>query len=230
MGFDYFQGYFFCKPDMLVGKDIESSHHFLVSIYAEVMKEGFSYQKVEMYFEQDVGLTYKLLRFVNSSLFERRQEITSIKQAIVFLGEIQVRKFVCLIVTAQLNPDKPLALMHTTIIRARMCELVSRVMGLTKVSDAAFLTGLFSTIDAILDRPMAAIMESLPLSKEIKEALVDRDGSLAECLDVTVAFMAGEWETVFAFTSKYEVPPQYLITSCNNAMLWNKAYQSMARA
>lgn len=230
MGFDFYQGYFFCKPDIMVGTDIDSSQHFLLSIYAEVMKDDFSYQQVELFLEQDVGLTYKLLRFVNSSLFERKQEITSIKQAIVFLGEVQMRKFVCLLVTAQLNPDKPVALMQTTITRARMCELIAKVMGLGKIADAAFLTGLFSTIDAILDRPMSSIMDALPLSHEIKEALIDHDGSLSECLDTSIAFMQGDWDTVFAFTEKYHVQPDYLISSCNNALRWSKTYQGVTKS
>jgi EAL and modified HD-GYP domain-containing signal transduction protein len=227
MGFDYFQGYFFCKPEIMVGKDIDSSQHFLLSVYAEVMKEGFSYKKVELYLEQDIGLTYKLLRFVNSSLFEHKQEITSIKQAIVFLGEVQMRKFVCLIITAELNPGKPMALMQTTIIRARMCELIAKVMGLSEVADAAFLTGLFSTIDAILDRPMSVIMDALPVSKEIKHALVDHDGRLSECVDVSIAFMQGDWDKVFAFTDKYHIAPDYLISSCNNAMQWSATYKGL---
>ncbi len=228
MGFDFYQGYFFCKPEVVMGTDVDTSQHFLVSIYAEVMKEGFSYKKLEQYFEQDVGLTYKLLRFVNSSLFEHTQEITSIKQAIVFLGEVQIRKFICLIITAQLNPDKPVALLQSTITRARMCELIAKAMGLSKVADAAFLTGLFSTIDAILDRSMSSIMQSLPLSKDIKDALVDHDGSLSECLETSIAFMKGDWDVVFAFTQKYNVQPDYLITSCNNAMQWSATYQGLS--
>ena len=233
MGFDYYQGYYFCKPDVLEGKDIESSQHFLLSIYGEVMKDGFDYLKVERLFVQDMGLTYKLLRFVNSSLFERTQEITSIKQAIVFLGENQLRKFVCLIITAQLNPNKPAVLTQGTIVRARMCELIAKVIS-NKLknkldTDAAFLTGLFSTIDAMLDRPMDNIMESLPLSSDIKLALIEQQGPLYECLHTAKAYIEGDWDTVYTFIDIYKVQPDYLISSCHNAMNWYSTYQMVTK-
>lgn len=230
MGFDYYQGYFFCKPAIVEGKDIESCHHFLLSIYGEVMKDDFDYQKVERFFAQDMGLTYKLLRFVNSSLFERTKQLTSIKQAIVFLGEVQLRKFVCLIVTAQLNPNKPAVLTQGTIVRARMCELIAKVIGKKLDTDAAFLTGLFSTIDAMLDRPMNTVMQTLPLSNEIKHALIDQQGPLYECLHTAKAYIEGDWDTVFTFIEIYNVQPDYLISSCHNAMNWYNTYQAVTRS
>jgi EAL and modified HD-GYP domain-containing signal transduction protein len=227
MGFDYFQGFFFCKPDILIGKDIASSQHFLLSIYGEVMKDGFDYKKVERFFAQDMGLTYKLLRFVNSSLFERSQQITSIKQAIVFLGENQLRKFICLIITAQLSTDKPAVLLQGTIVRARMCELIAKAIGHKVDTDAAFLTGLFSTIDAILDRSMENIMESLPLAQEIKDALIIQQGPLSECMATAKAYIEGDWEKIFAFVETYQVSPDHLISSCHDAMNWYQSYQSV---
>ncbi|WP_018693572.1 EAL and HDOD domain-containing protein [Algicola sagamiensis] len=224
--FDYFQGYFFCKPEILEGKDIETSEHFLMSIYAEVMKPEFSYKKVEEFFLNDVGLTYKLLRFVNSSLFQHSEEISSIKQAIVFLGENQIRKFVCLIVTAQLNPNKPPELIKTTIVRARFCEHMAKAIGLRKESDAAFLMGLFSTIDAILDRPMKTIMDSLPLDEGIKDALVDHHGKLASCLDASEAFLQGNWDEVETIVNQYNIDPAHIIQCLNDSMCWSKAYES----
>lgn len=229
MGFTFFQGYFFYKPEVLVGRDIQESHQFLLSIYAEVMKEDFSYKVLEGYFEHDMGLTYKLLRFVNSSLFELKHEITSLKQAMVFLGETQLRKFICLIVTAQLNPDKPAVLIQDTVVRARLCELVAKSMGLREVSEAAFLTGLFSTVDAILDRPMQDILDTLPLSKTIKLAILENQGQLAQCLNATLAYMHGDWEAVFAFARAYHINADYLIASCNDAYRWMNTVQRTGR-
>ena len=169
------------------------------------MKTGFDYAKLEGLFQKDMGITYKLLRFVNSSLFDHSQEIKSIKQAIAFLGEKQIRKFVCLIVTAQLNPSKPTVLIQNTIIRARLCELIAGKMGFKEYSDSAFLTGLFSTIDAILDKPMDNILRSLPLSTMINNALLENEGELAEVLVITMAYLAGDWDAIHAFTQLYNI-------------------------
>jgi c-di-GMP phosphodiesterase len=226
LGFNFFQGYFFYRPEVLVGAEIESNQQFLLSIYGEVMKQDFSYKKLEGYFEQDIGITYKLLRFVNSSLFDHCQEIVSIKQAIAFLGENQIRKFVCLIVLAQLNPTKPTVLIQNTVIRARLCELIANAMGLRKLADSAFLTGLFSTIDAILDKPMESVLSALPLSEDINNALIEHKGELAECLAVTLAYINGDWDSIDAFTNLHHVQAQYLIASCDDAYNWFKIYQN----
>ena len=227
LGFEYYQGYFFYKPEIVVGVEIDSSHPFLMSIYSEVMKENYSYKKIENYFEHDMDLTYKLLRFVNSIFFAHTNEITSIKQAIRYLGEIQLRKFVCLIVMAKLNPQKPKVLIQNTILRAKLCEQFAKIMGLNKLSELAFLVGLFSTIDAILDRPMDEILLSLPLAKEINMALLKQEGSLAECLNFVVAYTQGDWNTINTFIQSYNVEPGYLISISNEAYQWLSSYKTL---
>ncbi|NQZ05630.1 MAG: HDOD domain-containing protein [Algicola sp.] len=225
LGFDYFQGYFLFTPEVMVATDVEASQHFLLSIYGEVMKDEFSYQTLETYFEQDMALTYKLMRFVNSSLFDIKHEITSLKQAMVFLGENQLRKFICLIVTAQINPNKPAALVQNTVIRARLCELLAKKMKLSEC-DSAFLTGLFSTIDAILDRPMQDILDTLPLAQPIKDALLNDEGELAECLRATVCYLNGDWDEVCEFAERHQIKPNYLINACNDAFKWLTTVQN----
>ncbi|WP_220465966.1 EAL and HDOD domain-containing protein [Colwellia sp. BRX8-4] len=226
LGFEYFQGYFFYKPEILTGVEIESSHPFLMSIYHEVMKEGYSYKKLEGYFEHDMDLTYKLLRFVNSIFFGHTNEVKSIKQAIAYLGEVQLRKFICLIVMVELNPQKPTVLIQNTILRARLCEQFAKIMGLKQLTEYAFLTGLFSTIDAILDRPMEKVLLSMPLAKEINIALIEQTGSLAECLAFVVAYTEGDWDTINIFIDLYNVDPANLISTCNKAYQWLSAYKT----
>jgi EAL and modified HD-GYP domain-containing signal transduction protein len=225
LGFEYFQGYFFYKPEILIGVEIESSHPFLMSIYHEVMKNGYSYRKLEGYFEHDMDLTYKLLRFVNSVFFGHTHEIKSIKQAIAYLGEVQLRKFICLIVMVELNPQKPTVLIQNTILRARLCEQFAKIMGLKQLTKYAFLTGLFSTLDAILDRPMEKILSSMPLAEEINIALIEQTGSLAECLAFVVAYTEGDWDTINIFIDIYDIDPANLISTCNKAYQWLSAYK-----
>ncbi|MCI2282533.1 HDOD domain-containing protein [Colwellia sp. MSW7] len=226
LGFDYYQGYFFYKPEIFIGIEIGSSHPFLMSIYSEVIKEDYSYKKLERYFEYDMDLTYKLLRFVNSVWFSHTKEIKSIKQAIAYLGEIQLRKFVCLIVMAKLNPEKPTVLIHNTILRARLCEKFAKLMGLNQLSEYAFLTGLFSTLDAILDRPMAKVLQALPLAEEINNALLNHTGVLAECLDFVIAYSEGNWDVINTFSQAYNISPESLISSSDEAYQWLSAYKA----
>ncbi|MFT5756457.1 MAG: EAL and modified HD-GYP domain-containing signal transduction protein [Alteromonadaceae bacterium] len=225
LGFEYYQGYFFYKPEMLVSVEMDSSHPFVMPIYREIMKEGYSYKKLEKYFANDINLTYKLLRFVNSVFFGHSKDITSIKQAIAYLGETQLRKFICLILMAELNPQKPQVLIQNTILRARLCEVFAKIMGLTQLTEYAFLTGLFSTIDAILDRPLDKILLSMPLAEEINEALIEKKGDLAKCLAFVVAYTEGDWDSINIFINTYKVDPAQLISSCDEAYQWLSSYK-----
>lgn len=227
LGFNFFQGDFLYTPQVVEGKEIETSQHFLLSIYSEVMKEDFNYNVLEGYFEKDMSLSYKLLRFVNSSLFDIKKEITSLKQAMIFLGEVQLRKFVCLIVTAELNTDKPKALVQETVIRARLCELFAKKMGLKEQADSAFLTGLFSTIDAILDKPMAEVLETLPLGQNIKDSILNQQGELYDCLQTALAYINGNWMVIFAFAKQHNLNSNGLIADCDNAYDWMSTFQSV---
>lgn len=225
LGFDYFQGYFFYKPEIIEGNDIDVAQHFLMSIYHEVMKPDFSYRRLENYFSQDLDLTYKLLKFVNSSVFSNVKEFTSIKQAMVFLGEQQLRKFVGLIVIAEFNHNKPAILIQNTMIIAKLCEVMAKLMGFNSLVDSAFLTGLLSTLDAILDKPMARAIDPLPISAEIKHALLDQEGDLSDCLKFAIAYMDGDWDRVNHFVKTYRIDSATLIRRCDGVYLWLSHYQ-----
>ena len=155
---------------MRESKDISTDKITLLNIYREVLKPELNINQIAKYFTQNVNLSYKLLRFINSGVLPITAEINSIKQAIVYMGEEQTRKFVILLVTATETLDKPKELVNVAIIRARFCELMAREIGYQDES-GAFLTGLFSLLDALLDRPMEKLLDELPLSESIKDAL-----------------------------------------------------------
>lgn len=194
MGFEFFQGYFFSKPQIVKGKDIPPSKINLIQLVAEANKEDFKFEELEKLVVRDVSISYKLLHYINSAFFRRVHEISSIKQAIVMLGETGVKRFISLIVMAKLAEDKPHELIRNSIIRAKMCELFSRYSK-SGVSDSELFTlGLFSRIDAIMDQDMELLMKKLPLSDQIKKALVSREGLLGNFLRLLDSYEKGDWE------------------------------------
>ena len=150
LGFDFFQGYFFCKPRIIEQDDADKNQAVLFAMYQEVLKKDVNYTKLSSFFERDTSLAYKLLKFINSGLFPVRDPISSLKQALIYLGEEQVKKFVTMIITAHFSEDKPEELTQMSIIRARFSELLAKKL-LPARSDEAFITGLFSLLDAILN-------------------------------------------------------------------------------
>lgn len=215
MGFTYFQGYFFSKPQILTGRDVSSSKINLMQMVAEVNKEDMKFEELEKIVTRDVSITYKLLRYMNSAYFRRMQEITSIKQAMVLLGQNGVRRFISLITMAKLASDKPDELLRTSIIRARMCEWLGKETPSGVDTSELFILGLFSLIDAILDQEMDKLMDKLPLSEAVKNTLVKSEGQLSVFLNLVKAYEAGDWESFSDSVSKTgvneeKVPGYYL--------------------
>lgn len=196
MGFNLFQGYFFSKPEILKGRDISSIQMSLLQVMAEVNKDNFEFNKVEKIISRDVGISYKLLRYMNSAYYRRVCEISSIKQAIVLLGERGMRGFVSLIAMSKLAADKPDELVRSSVIRAKFCELIAQFKGDGLDPSELFTIGLFSLIDAILDDTMENLLSKLPLKDEIKKALLEKKGKLYHYLELTIAYQMTEWDNV----------------------------------
>ncbi len=192
MGFDYFQGYFFAKPTMMKHNDIDYNYGLVVAIYAEIMKPNPDLTAIAQLFELDAALAYKLLRLINSGVFPIQSKIASLKQALVYLGQERLKKFVSLIVTAHTAGKKPAELMQVCVVRARFCELIAKKVAKHQ-SGEAFLTGLFSLLDAILDQPMSLLVEKLPFQDDIKAALLEEKNTLYYILKVVKAYETGSW-------------------------------------
>jgi EAL and modified HD-GYP domain-containing signal transduction protein len=192
MGFDYFQGYFFAKPTMMKHNDIDYNYGLVVAIYAEIMGPNPDLTKIAALFELDAALAYKLLRLINSGVFPIQSKIASLKQALVYLGQERLKNFVSLIVTAHTAGKKPAELMQVCVVRARFCELIAKKVAKHQ-SGEAFLTGLFSLLDAILDQPMSLLVEKLPFQDDIKAALLEEKNTLYYILKVVKAYETGSW-------------------------------------
>lgn len=191
LGFDYFQGYFFSKPEVLKNRELSSSQLSMMKLIAEVNSAEFDIDTLEKYVSEDVSITYKLLNYINSSHFCRLQPIASIRQAISFLGAKDFRLFVSLVATSKLADNKPDELIRSLIVRARFLELVG--IELKRDASELFLLGLFSSIDAMLDQSLQSIIGKLSLSEKITSALLDHSGELFVFLRLVESYESGNW-------------------------------------
>lgn len=197
LGFELFQGYFFSKPEVLKNKDLSSSQAGMLRLISKINTEEFDVDSLAALVVQDVSITYKLLKYINSSHFSRLQPLSSIRQAITFLGENGFKMFVSLIATSKLSEDKPEELIRTSIIRARFLEQIE----LKKDSSELFLLGLFMSIDAMLDQSIENVLGKMPLGDSLKEALVSRSGELYVFVRLIETYEAGKW-VAFRFAQK----------------------------
>ncbi|MCP4055294.1 MAG: HDOD domain-containing protein, partial [Mesoflavibacter sp.] len=225
MGFDYFQGYFFAKPTMHEQQDIDYNYAVVVAIYAQVMKPSPDIKQISTLFEADAALAYKLMRLINSGVFPIQSKISSIKQALVYLGHERLKKFISLIVTAHTAGKKPAELMQVCVVRARFCELIAKQVS-KSLAGEAFLTGLFSLLDAILDQPMSLLVEKLPFPDDIKAALLNEKNTLYYILNVVQAYETGSWWTLEKAVILLNVKSDVLPGLYNQAVDWADNYKN----
>ena len=228
LGFSYFQGYFFAKPEMVKSKSLPPSEMALAELLYETSVVDVDIKKITSVFERDVNLSYKLLRYSNSAAFKRRAEINTIKQAVVVLGNQELKKFLSLLFAAQVSSEKPIELIKLSLTRARFCELLAQKHKGIQDTGMAFLVGMMSLMDAILDESMEGVMKKLPLSNLIKDALVQKQGILAQYLGLIKAYEQADWELTGEYCERIKFSNDLLPEIYNQAVTWgNEQLQVM---
>jgi len=227
LGFNFFQGFYFCKPEMQKVKDIDASYLMISRLFYAATREDVNVNEVVRYFERDTALTYKLLRFVNSGNLPTVDDISSIKQAVVYIGNQQLRKLVALLASAMTVSHKPRELVRMSVHRARFCELVA-LRTSPAMKETAFLCGLFSLLDAILDKPLEPLLYSLPLEQEIRDALCSEQPSMLRSILQTIkSYEQGHWYNTERLAEQLRMDYTQVEQLNLQALLWSEQYQSL---
>jgi len=217
MGYVYFQGYFFSKPTVLTSKDIPSFKLHYLQILRELQKPDLDYDGLEKIIKIEVSLSYKLLRYINSAFFGWKTDVSSINHALVLMGENDVKKWASLMVLSSMADDKPDELVVQAVFRARFSECLAPYFGLNAQSQDLFLMGMFSLIDAIIDTPLCEILEKLPISDELKRALLEQKGRMGEVYQLVLAYERGKWSEITELTEQFRIKeegvPQFYLSA-----------------
>lgn len=195
-GFDLFQGFFFSRPEMVQRKTLNPYALTTLRLFSEISQPVVDFDKVERIIASDVSLSYKLLHHVNCMTYTRAKPISSFKQALVYLGEEKLRHFITFVATAHVMEDKPMSLYHLSLQRAWFCERLSMNFPGQIDKNQAFLTGLFSLLDSILDQPIEVLVEQLPLPAQVHQALIKQQGHLGGVLRLVKAYDEANWPQV----------------------------------
>jgi len=220
LGFELFQGFFFAKPEMVKTKTLSPSQMAMAELLYETSKPELDLSSITSVFERDVSLSYKLLRYANSAMFKRRGEIASIKQALVTLGSVELKRFIALMFATNVNPDKPSELINSAMARAKFCELLAGDVKAPLDTSIAFLTGLLSLIDAILDENLESILAKLPLAQEIKQPLLTKKGVMAALITLAELMEHAEWDKITLVMDKLGLAKEKVVEDYNEALAW----------
>ena len=229
LGFDYFQGYFFSKPETFTQAALPVSKLSLIDLIGETANESFGLERINEIIERDVGLSYILLRFINNPMVNKRYKITSLKHALNYMGEVEIKKFIALLALANLADDKPMELLHMSLVRAKFCDLVAKERGIGDNPPTGFMVGLFSLLDALLDQKMQELVNKMPIVDEVKFALCGGQNDFFMYLMLARAFESATWLKVKRLADMINIDQKRLHGLFNEAILWgNGVRQSIS--
>jgi c-di-GMP phosphodiesterase len=182
-GCELFQGFFFCKPDLVRDRKITASRLAVLEFISTLHDPSVEFGQLAQVIARDVALSYRLLCYVNSAFFGLRRQVSSIDQALVLMGLENLRRWGTLSLFASVD-GKPQELTVAALIRARFCERAGMAMP-DATPGELFTLGLFSVLDALMDAPIAEVLAPMPLPPDTCEALIARRGprgSLLTCV------------------------------------------------
>jgi len=221
-GYTYFQGYFFSKPEIQVGKDIPLNKMIYLRIIKELNSKEFHVDKLEELIVKDVSIAYKLLKMINSSAFGIRNKVTSMKLAIAMLGEQEMVKWLYMLVVRGISLDKPQELITLSLERAKFCEQLAILSNNKPIAFDAYLTGMLSTMDAILNLPIGKILDELSVGDEVKIALTKESNILGTIFRLVKAYEKGNWDNVITLCHELGIKESDISGTYFDVLSWIK--------
>ena len=194
LGFTYFQGEYFAQPKTFKHQGVATAGVGALRRLSELTSGDISFEDLERIIASDIGLSLKLLRYVNSAFFALPRTVSSVREALNLLGVRTVRRWATVMVLSSI-PDVPSELVTLGLQRAHMCEELIKD-GTVEERETMFTIGLFSVADGLLDMPMAEVLTSLPFDEEIQAALLRHDGPKGQLLASINAYERGEFPTL----------------------------------
>jgi EAL and modified HD-GYP domain-containing signal transduction protein len=217
MGFTYFQGYFFCHPEVISAREVPANRLHYLRLLEIVCRPEIDLRELERMIKQEASICYRLLRYLNSPLFGFSLEIKSVRHAMAVLGERELRRWIRLVVTVGAAERACSELVLMGLTRARFCELLS-----SRVRSAAdlFLMGLLSVMDAILEVSIERILEQVPVEREMKAALLSQDSRLRPLYQLMLAQESGEWSQSSQLAAQLQLSEEEVAAFWWQALEW----------
>ncbi|ACS85961.1 EAL and HDOD domain-containing protein [Musicola paradisiaca] len=223
-GFDLFQGYFFSKPEVIKNRRLSQNEIATFQLVKAVSDEEIDFKKVEMLIKGDVSLSYKVMRYAKNILYRTvgasNFKCLSLKDIAMYLGKNELRRFVAIACLSAAGDIEVEELYQVSLTRGRFCELAAEKMGCQSSMPDAFLCGLFSLLDVILDLPLKDIFRHITLSEAVARALLQHEGKLYALLRLSQLYEQGLWEGVGEMAKSMQLSERSVITAMDSATRW----------
>ena len=192
-GFSWFSGYAFAKPKVISGRTVPANLASVMDIAKLYNAQDTNITEVEALVKKDVGLSYKLTKYLNSSVVGLNNKVGSLSQAIQYLGIKVILDWAILLSLSEIEDVNSESIM-CSLMRAKMCEMAAARSA--KSSEVSFTVGMFSALDLILGMPLAEILEKLPISNDVKDAILHFKGPEGVILKSVINYERCHWNRV----------------------------------
>lgn len=227
LGLRYVQGEFFCQPEQVSGRELAATHMTQLKFLAQLSKPVLDFDELEITIKCDVALTCNLLRYMNSAAMGVKRKITSVKQALVLLGEKPMRQWGALIAITALAGDKPHELLVASLVRARFCETLARRQNMDEQTLDLFLTGLLSMLDVMLGTSMDEALASVPVPQQVRDVLAgDRSSVMGQMFALACSAQRGAWGSVIELANQLHLPHHEMATLYYQTLQWTHDFFS----
>lgn len=228
LGFDFFQGFFFARPQNLAGKKIHASQSSKIRVLSVVNDENLDTEKIIKLVNADASITYRLLRLLNSAAFGLSMKIESVRHAVVLLGNSRMRYWLRMVILSDINTqDNPEELLLLALIRAKFLEELARNGHIPDVHpETMSLFGMLSLLDIMLDTPFPDIFKELPLSRSFQEGYINSGSTLGGYLKLIVSLENNDRSQITSYAEKLKIPLDALDPNLKEAHQWLAAIEA----
>lgn len=226
-GYTYFQGYFFARPTMVRSHDVPACFLSNYNTIYDFLREGKNIEDIIDLIEQNVSLSFKLLKLINSS--EQKQKIHSIREAVVFLGLTEIKKWIYVLSIREKackQTEIGKEIVQLCLTRAKMCELIGKISDKFHTDSGCFLTGMFSLMDVILGLPMSQIVRELPFQDEILDCFNGIQNNLKDILDLVEAVESAQWTVISIKCQTLNISEKELFRIYAESLSWSQSLVS----
>lgn len=223
MGYDYFQGFFFTKPEIVKGKSTSKLNTQFIRLKEEMNKDEIDFKAISTIIESDVDLSYKLLRLVNSFSFS--YEVVSIRHALAILGIKEIEKWINFIMVSDFASNRPDDMVRISVIRSRFAELLTENSNQKEKRYQASFVGLFSMIDVILGKSLKKVLNDIPMNSDVKDAIMLRPtSSLYNVMKIVSSYERADWDEIDFHAKKLDIPINIIPELYFQSVFWAKKY------
>lgn len=215
LGFDLFQGYFLQRPEIINGKKINSASSRSIELVNALQNNDISISEITKLVSVNPQLSYQLLRILNSPICGITKTISSIQEAIVFIGLVQLKKW-ALLLTFTSSTKLPMTLLKILLTRGRCCQLLAKSKH-SKRTDSAFMVGILSGIDAVFNVEKSIILNEIALDNDVLDAIMTQSGDLGSYLTQTLDCEEQNWHGLDALQTEERA---HLNRAFLDAMVW----------